>query len=253
MAEIDRAARAEAPARDFVGALTAPLDGLRAAIISEIKRKSPSAGWIRPEYEPSGSDDLFAPEDMARRYHQAGARAISCLTDEHYFGGKLDYLQRVRSAVPMPVLRKDFMIDVWQIFESRAAGADAILLIAECLSDEQIVEMTQAAVGLGMGVLLESHDEENLDRSVRLSAETHPKQVLIGINNRDLRVMKVDLGHTTRFAGKVPDVSMLVSESGIKTAADLDRLAEADVRIALVGEHLMAQPDPGEALSALLG
>ncbi len=253
MANIERAARAEAPARDFVGELTAPLNGLRAAIISEIKRKSPSAGWIRPEYEPSGSEDGFAPEDIARRYHRAGARAISCLTDGPYFGGRLDYLQRVRAAVPMPVLRKDFMVDVWQVFESRAAGADAILLIAECLSDSEITEMIEAAVELGMGVLLESHDEANLVRSTRLAGQTHPKQVLIGINNRDLRVMKVDLGHTTRLSSKVPDAGMLVSESGIKTADDLDRLADSGVRIALVGEHLMAQPDPGRALETLLG
>jgi indole-3-glycerol phosphate synthase len=253
MADIERAAQAEAPARDFVDALTAPLDGLRAAIISEIKRKSPSAGWIRPEYEPSDSNDVFAPEDIARRYHQAGARAISCLTDERFFGGRLDYLQRVRSAVPLPVIRKDFMVDIWQVFESRAAGADAVLLIAECLSDDQIIEMIEASVTLGMGVLLESHDEVNLDRSIRLAGQTHPKQVLVGINNRDLRIMKVDLGHTTRLAGKVPDASMLVSESGIKVSSDLDRLAESGVHIALVGEHLMAQPNPGEALSKLLG
>jgi len=250
---IQRAARAQAPARDFVGALTAPLDGLRAAIISEIKRKSPSAGWIRPEYEPgeSGRDD-FAPEDIARRYHQAGARAISCLTDEAFFGGQLSYIDRVRSAVPLPVIRKDFIVDVWQIFESRAAGADAVLLIAECLADEQILTMIEAAVGLGMGVLLESHDEENLARSVDLSAQTHPDRVLIGINNRDLRIMKVDLGHTVRLAGSIPNAGMLVSESGIKTPEDLDRLASAGVRIALVGEHLMAQTDPGAALGELL-
>jgi len=250
---IQRAASAKPPARDFIGALTSPLDGLRAAIISEIKRKSPSAGWIRPEYEPeeSGQDD-FAPEDIARRYHQAGARAISCLTDEAFFGGKLSYLDRVRSAVPLPVIRKDFIVDVWQIFESRAAGADAVLLIAECLTDEQTTAMIGAAVDLGLGVLLESHDEENLDRSVELAAKTHPDRVLIGINNRDLRIMKVDLDHTVRLAGKVPNVGMLVSESGIKTPGDLDRLASAGVHIALVGEHLMAQTDPGAALGELL-
>jgi len=254
MADIERAARTEAPARDFVGSLTAPLGNLRAAIIGEIKRQSPSAGWIRPEYEPRGSErDDFEPENIARRYHQAGARAISCLTDEQSFGGHLSYIERIRSAVPLPVIRKDFMVDLWQIFESRAAGADAVLLIAECLTDEQIAAMIGAAVELGMGILLESHDEENLGRSTELAARLHPDRVLIGINNRDLRIMKVDLGHTVRLAGKVPDAGMLVSESGIKTPGDLNRLAQAGVHIALVGEHLMAQADPGAALGELLG
>lgn len=247
-------ALSEPPARDFVGSLTAPLGDLPCAIIAEIKRKSPSAGWIRPEYEPApGGEDVFKPEAIARQYQQAGARAISCLTDEDAFAGRLSYLKAVRAACTLPVLRKDFMIDPWQVFESRAAGADAILLIAECLDDDQIREMIRLAVDLGMGVLLESHDEANLDRSVRLADETHPEKVLIGINNRDLRVMRVDLGHSARLADRVPRKERLVSESGIGAPADLGYLRDHGIRIALVGERLMATDHPGNALAALLG
>ena len=132
LAELERAAADADEPRGFVRSLTAPLGDLKAAIIAEVKRKSPSAGWIREEYRP-GADgsDAFGPEDIARRYHQAGARAISCLTDEPYFAGRLSFLDRVRGAIPLPVLRKDFMVDPWQVAESRAAGADAVLLIAE--------------------------------------------------------------------------------------------------------------------------
>ena len=251
LADVETKARREPPPRDFVGSLLAPLGDLRAAVIAEIKRKSPSAGWIRPEYEPRESDG-FAPEDIARQYHGAGARAISCLTDEKYFAGHLSYLERVRDAVPLPVLRKDFTVDLWQIYESRAHGADAVLLIAECLTDNQIGEMIELSVDLGMSVLLESHDRANLGRSVSLAGATHPDRVLIGINNRDLRVMRVDLGHTIGLVGEVPNPRMLVSESGIGTPDDLDRLADAGVRIALVGERLMATESPGEALKRLV-
>lgn len=246
---------ADAPQpRGFVRALTAPLEGQSASIIAEIKRKSPSAGWIREEYKPAADgSDSFEPEDIARRYHRAGARAISCLTDEPYFAGKLEYLGRVRDAVPLPVLRKDFMVDPWQIAESRADGADAVLLIAECLSDEQIADLLSRSLDLGMDVLVESHDRENLLRCVRLMRDCPAGRVLLGINNRDLRIMKTDLDHTLRMTADVPDPGLLVSESGIRTPADLAHLGRAGVRIALVGEHLMAQPDPGMALSVLLG
>ena len=251
--ELEQAASAASPPRGFVRSLRAPLEGIRAAIIAEVKRKSPSAGWIREEYKPAADgSDAFEPEDIARRYHRAGARAISCLTDEPYFAGKLSYLERVREAVPLPVLRKDFMIDPYQVAESRAAGADAVLLIAECLSDEQITELLGLSLGLGMDVLVESHDRENLLRCVRLTASCPDGRVLLGINNRDLRIMKTDLDHTLRMTADVPDPGALVSESGIRTGADLERLGKAGVRIALVGEHLMAQTDPGVALSELL-
>lgn len=240
--------------RGFVRALTAPLEGQSASIIAEIKRKSPSAGWIREEYKPAADgSDSFELEDIARRYHRAGARAISCLTDEPYFAGKLEYLGRVRDAVPLPVLRKDFLIDPYQVSESRAFGADAVLLIAECLSDDRLAELLAIAIELGMDVLVESHDRENLARSIALTRDCPEGRVLLGINNRDLRIMKTDLDHTLRMTADVPDPGLLVSESGIRTPADLAHLGRAGVRIALVGEHLMAQPDPGMALSVLLG
>lgn len=252
-ADLEREALARSAPRGFVRALTAPLAGVRASVIAEIKRKSPSAGWIRDEYRP-GADgsDSFAPEDIARRYHHAGARAISCLTDEHYFGGHLSYIERVRMAVALPVLRKDFLIDPWQVAESRAAGADAVLLIAECLSDAEMSALLEAALAFGMDALLESHDRANLIRCIKLASDAPPGRVLLGINNRDLRTMKVDLGHTLRMAAEVPDASQLVAESGIRTPSDLDRLGVGGVRIALVGESLMAQSDPGAALSALI-
>lgn len=233
--------------------VTGPLVGVRASVIAEIKRKSPSAGWIREEYRP-GADgsDVFAPEDIARRYHAAGARAISCLTDWSYFGGDLSYLERVRAAVPLPVLRKDFLVDAWQVHESRAAGADAVLLIAECLTDGAMAELLWVALGLGMDALLESHDEANLERCARLAAGSPTGRVLLGINNRDLRTMRVDLGHTLRMAGRVADAGLLVSESGIRSPEDLDRLAGGGVRMVLVGESLMAGIDPGAALSGLI-
>lgn len=250
---LEREARDREPARGFVRALTQPLVGVRAAVIAEIKRRSPSAGWIREAYRPraDGSDE-FSPEDIARRYHGAGARAISCLTDGPYFGGHLTYLDRVRAAVPLPVLRKDFMVDPWQILESRASGADAVLLIAECLSDAEIAPMLAQALDLGMDALVESHDAANFHRSVDLTRGCPAGRVLLGVNNRDLRVMRVDLDHTLRMVREVPEAGMVVSESGIRTPDDLDRLALGGVRIALVGEHLMAQPDPGAALSALI-
>ena len=252
--DLERAASAASEPRGFVRSLTAPLDGLKAAIIAEVKRQSPSAGWIREEYKPrADGSDAFDPGDIARRYHRAGARAISCLTDEHYFGGHLSFLERVRSAVPLPVLRKDFMIDPWQILESRASGADAILLIAECLTDRAISELLALSIDLGMDVLVESHDLTNLRRSIELTRSAPAGRVLLGVNNRDLRIMKTDLAHTLRVASEVPDPGLLVSESGIRTGEDLDRLAEGGVRIALIGEHLMAQPDPGAALSSMLG
>lgn len=252
-AALEREAREREPTRGFVRALTEPLICIRAAVIAEIKRKSPSAGWIREEYRPraDGSDD-FAPEDIARRYHGAGARAISCLTDGPYFGGDLSYLDRVRAAVPLPVLRKDFMVDPWQILESRAAGADAVLLIAECLTDAEIASMLAQALDLGMDALVESHDAENFRRCAALTRGCPAGRVLLGVNNRDLRVMRVDLDHTLRMVREVPGCGAVVSESGIRTADDLGRLASGGVRMALVGEHLMAQSDPGAALSALI-
>ena len=236
-----QAEAASAP-RSFDRALLADINST--AVIAEIKRQSPSAGLIRPEY----ARPEFAPEDIARRYHAAGARAISCLTDEQFFGGHLSFLERVRRAIPLPVLRKDFIIDATQIDESRAAGADAILLIAECLDDSQLADFTHHARSLGLGVLMEIHDEPNLARVL-----PHVQRgVFLGVNNRDLSTMKVDLQHCVRMAAKVGPAASIVGESGIRTPEDLRTLRSGGVRIVLVGEHLMRQDDPGAALQALL-
>lgn len=239
-----RAAGVEA-CRPFVASLRAPRAG--AAIIAEIKRKSPSAGWLRPEY----ARDDFSPEVIATRYEHAGAGAISCLTDAEFFGGEDAYIARVKRACTLPVLRKDFIVQAWQVWESRALGADAVLLMAECLDDAALGECASLAVELGLGVLLEVHEEANLSRAAGVF-HAHPGAILLGINNRDLSTMKVDIAHTRVLAARVADTSWLVSESGIKTPADLASLRSVGVSIALVGEHLMTQADPGAALAELL-
>jgi indole-3-glycerol phosphate synthase len=252
MSELEALVAQAEPPRNFFRAVTRHPDAVHISIIAEVKRKSPSAGWIRPEFEA----ETFAPEPAARAYHAAGAAAISCLTDEKYFGGRLDYLERVRAAVPLPILRKDFIIDPWQLWETRAAGADAVLLIAECLNESEIVDMLILAQQLQLTVLLEVHDMENLLRVIPHVGFPHPGYFLLGINNRDLATMKVALNHTTRLADVAEKMiqtrSILVSESGITTREDLLKLRAVGVRIALVGEHLMRQEDPGAALAKLL-
>ena len=240
--------QAEAPRNFFTAVTRHPTGTAHTSVIAEIKRRSPSAGLIRPEYEGDG----FRPEDIARRYQQAGAAAISCLTDEKYFGGSLAYIERIKEAVTLPVLRKDFIIDPWQLWESRAHGADAVLLIAECLNESQIVDLLILSQQLRMTALLEVHDMENLLRVRPHVGFPHPGYGLLGINNRDLTTMTVDVTHTLRLADLVEDKSILVSESGIRTPADLQRLRDAGVQIVLVGEHLMRQADPGAALATLL-
>lgn len=236
------------PTRGFVGAVTDP--GRSFAVIAEIKRQSPSAGLIRPEY----ADMSFAPESIARRYHAAGAAAISCLTDEPFFGGKLSYLERIRAVCPLPVLRKDFIVDPYQMYEARAAGADAVLLIAECLEDRELVELHALARRLTLDVLLEVHDAGQLDRAVALMSPSRwPSGTLLGVNNRDLRTMVVDLGHCVRAVKQFGRPELMVAESGIRAFSDLSTLRGHGIRIALVGEHLMRDPDPGRALSTMLG
>jgi indole-3-glycerol phosphate synthase len=209
---------------------------------------SPSAGLIRPEYE----GDAFRPEEIAKRYHECGASAISCLTDEKFFGGHLSFIRRIKDAVPLPVLRKDFLFDPWQLWESRAAGADAVLLIAECLTESQLLDMLILSQRLGLTTLVEVHELESLLKVRPHVGFPHAGYWLLGINNRDLTTMKVDLNHTLRLLDMVDDRNLIVSESGISAFDDLRRLREAGVRIVLVGEHLMRQPDPGEALTRLL-
>ena len=240
-------AQAEPPRNFFAAVRDRSRDG-RTAVIAEIKRRSPSAGRIRPEYDGDG----FRPERIAEAYKRAGAAAISCLTDETIIGGHQSYIERVRTAIDQPVLRKDFVIDPWQLWESRAAGADAVLLIAECLTESEIVDLMILAQRLGLTVLLEVHSMENLLRVRPHIGFPHPSYCLLGINNRDLSTMTTDLSNTLRLVDLVDDRSVLVSESGIRTREDLARLRAEEVNIVLIGEHLMRQDAPGEALADLL-
>lgn len=250
-----RAARAKAPLEDvqakaddtpnprnFCTALTRPEGTLR--VIAEVKRASPSAGLIREDFDPVA---------IAQAYERAGAAAISCLTDEKYFRGSLDYLTQIKQAVALPVLRKDFIIDPYQVYEARAAGADAILLIAECLTEPQLMDLLILATELKLSILLEVHDLESLVQVKRHLTFPKPGYTLLGINNRDLKTMTTSLDHTIDLLGEVPDKSVLVSESGIRTHEDIKRLADHGVHRVLVGEHLMKQKDPGAALSAMMG
>lgn len=228
--------------RNFFAAVTRPKGELR--VIAEVKKASPSAGVIREDFDPV---------EIAKAYHGAGAAALSCLTDEKYFQGSLSYIAQIKDAVPLPVLRKDFIIDAYQVYEARAAGADAILLIAECLGEPQLIDLLILATELKMTVLLEVHDYESLIQVKSHVGFPHPGYQLLGINNRNLKEMTTDLGHTLKLLEDVPDLDILVSESGIRTHEDIKRLAEAGVHRVLVGEHLMRQPDVGAALRALMG
>ncbi|MBY0313530.1 MAG: indole-3-glycerol phosphate synthase TrpC [Phycisphaerales bacterium] len=251
-------AQAEAP-RNFFAAVTHHEDPFHISVIAEVKRKSPSAGWIRPEYEklaPRGGrhgTDGFDPAHIARRYFENGAQAISCLTDQRFFAGELGFIERIKEAVPIPVLRKDFIIDPWQLWESRAAGADAVLLIAECLTIAEMLDMLILAQRLGLTTLLEVHSVDSLLRVRPHVGFPHPSYFLLGINNRDLASQTVDINHTLRLLDMVEDRSILVSESGIKTNKDATWLRHHGVKVLLVGEHLMRQDDPGRALAELLG
>jgi indole-3-glycerol phosphate synthase len=229
--------------RNFFRAVVADREPRTFRVIAEVKRKSPSAGVIREDFDPA---------DIAERYHSGGAAAISCLTDEHYFGGDLVFIERIKARVPLPVLRKDFIVDEYQVWESRAAGADAILLIAECLSEGQLIDLQILATELGMTTLVEVHSVENLCRMMNHVGFPHSGYSLLGINNRDLATMTSDLGHTFRMLDLVEDARVLVSESGIRTGGDLVRLRDHGINIALVGEHLMREPDPGRALAGML-
>ena len=237
-----RAADSPRP-RNFFAAVTTP-NNKPLNLIAEVKKASPSAGIIRDDFDPVA---------IARIYEASGADAISCLTDEKYFQGKLEYIAQIKEAVKLPVLRKDFIIDPYQVYEARAAGADAILLIAECLDMSQLSDMQILATELNMTCLLEVHDLENLIR-VRdhLIGFPHKRYSLLGINNRDLRTFKTDLGTSTRMAELVEDQTVLVSESGIRTHGDIQRLAKAGIAAVLVGETLLRAKDIGKQTRDLM-
>lgn len=240
--EVKAAAQAADPPRNFFAAVTRPKGKLR--VIAEVKKASPSAGVIREDFDPVA---------IAQAYHQNGAAAISCLTDEKYFQGKLEYIAQIKKAIPLPVLRKDFIIDPYQIYEARAAGADAVLLIAECLGEAQLIDLLILATELKLTTLVEVHDYESLIQVKSHVGFPHPGYQLLGINNRDLKTMTTDVAHTLELLKEVPSPDILVSESGIRTREDIQRLADAGVHRVLVGEHLMRQPDIGAALRELMG
>jgi indole-3-glycerol phosphate synthase len=228
--------------RNFFHAMTQPPKKAM-NVIAEVKKASPSAGVIRADFDPVR---------IAQTYAAAGADALSVLTDEKYFQGKLEYIHAVRDAVKLPVLRKDFIIDPYQVFESRAAGADAILLIAECLETSQMIDLQILATELNLTCLIEVHDMDNLMR-VRdhVIGFPHRSYSLLGINNRDLRTFKVHLGNTLRLAELVEDRSVLVSESGIRTREDVIKLNGVGVRAVLVGETLMRSENVSETIKEL--
>jgi indole-3-glycerol phosphate synthase len=230
-----RAALADAPpVRDFFGSLAAagPIK-----LIAEVKKASPSAGVIRADFDPVA---------IAKTYEAHGATCISVLTDEPHFQGRLEYLEQIRAAVSLPLLRKDFILDTYQLLEARAAGADAVLLIAECLDDCHLRKLFNAACELGMAPLVELYEPDNLQRVFDAGA------TLIGVNNRNLHTFEVDLEHTIGLRPRVPDECVLVAESGIKTRQDVRRLETAGVDAILVGESLMREPDIGAAVDRLM-
>ncbi|OYX63458.1 MAG: indole-3-glycerol phosphate synthase [Novosphingobium sp. 32-60-15] len=236
VAELADSAAQQTPPRGFEAALrTKAAKGY--ALIAEIKKSSPSKGLIRAD---------FSPAAHARAYEAGGATCLSVLTDAPYFQGHEDYLIEARAACTLPVIRKDFMVDPWQCLEARAIGADAILIIAACLSDSQMAEIEAAARELGMDALVEVHNEEEMERAA------HLKSRLIGINNRDLKRFVTDLSTTERLAPLAPEGTLLVSESGINTHADLLRLEPCGARTFLVGESLMRQTDITAATLTLL-
>jgi indole-3-glycerol phosphate synthase len=236
LASLRRDAEALGGQRDFVGALRGKIAGGQAAVIAEIKKASPSKGVLR---------EHFVPAEIAASYAQRGAACLSVLTDVQFFQGSPDYLRQARAACELPVLRKDFMVDEYQVFEAREMGADCILLIAACLDDAQMADLEACALALDMAVLVEVHDGAELDRALRL------KTPLVGINNRNLRTFEVTLDTTLGLLPRVPGDRLLVTESGILQRGDVSRMRDADVHAFLVGEAFMRTPDPGAALATL--
>lgn len=224
--------------RDFVGALRSKIARGKSAVIAEIKKASPSKGVLRSD---------FMPADIAQSYAESGAACLSVLTDKQFFQGSLEYFKQARASCSLPALRKDFIIDPYQIYESRVIGADCILLIAAVLDDVQMKDMEAMAMALDMAVLVEVHDAAELERSLKL------KTPLIGINNRNLKTFEVSLDTTLGLLRQVPEDRILVTESGISTTQDVKRMRDGKVHAFLVGEAFMRAEDPGLALAALFG
>ena len=224
--------------RDFVGAMRRKIAAGHCAVIAEVKKASPSKGVLRAD---------FIPADIAQSYAQFGAACLSVLTDRQFFQGQPDFLKQARASCALPVLRKDFMIDPYQVYESRVMGADCILLIAACLDDAQMADMEALALSLDMAVLVEVHDGVELERALKL------KTPLIGINNRNLKTFEVSLDTTLSLMAQVPENRILVTESGIALSADVERLRVAGIQAFLVGEAFMRAEEPGVALNEMFG
>ncbi|HEV2212163.1 MAG TPA: indole-3-glycerol phosphate synthase TrpC [Gammaproteobacteria bacterium] len=229
-------AELQPPTRDFAGALRQAVAAGRAAVIAEIKKASPSAGVLRERFDVAA---------IARSYAAGGATCLSILTDGPYFQGKNEYLRQGKDACALPVLRKDFILDPWQVYESRVLGADCILLIVAALGEAQLRELTALATGLGMDVLLEAHDETELQRALAL------KPPFVGINNRDLHTFHTELSTTLDLLAQIPEGCLAVTESGIRTPADVAHMRAEGVQGFLVGETFMRSDDPGEKLKEL--
>lgn len=234
-ADLEQRAKLQSPVRDFRQALLA---GVNVTVIAELKKASPSAGVLREDFDP---------QQLAQNYAANGAAALSVLTDEIFFQGHLDYLNQARGVCSLPALRKDFIIDSYQIAEARAVGADAVLLIVAILDAVQLVELMALAKEFGMHALIEVHNEHEIETALAAGAE------IIGINNRDLQTFSVSLATSEKLAARIPANCVRVAESGITSRSEVERLAECGIDAILIGSHLMRQPDPGKALSHFVG
>ena len=237
-ADVERQANTASPPRDFVGALRAKIAAGQSAVIAEIKKASPSQGVLREHFEPAL---------IAKSYEQHGAACLSVLTDQQFFQGNIAHLKAARAACNLPVLRKDFIIDPYQIYEARAAGADCILLIVAALDLARMRELESVAMSLGLAVLVEAHDGDELDVALKLNTP------LIGINNRNLRTFETKLGTTLGLLERVPADRLVITESGIVKAADVELMRSRKVNCFLVGEAFMRAPEPGVELERLFG
>ncbi len=248
LADMRRDAESRVLTRDFVGALRAKIDHGQAGVIAEIKKASPSKGVIREDFDPADIAQSYMvgnSNTRAKVHGNATAACLSVLTDRQFFQGEPDFLKQARASTLLPVLRKDFMVDPYQIYESRSMGADCVLLIAACLDDALMAEMEQIARSLDMAVLVEVHDAKELERALKL------KTPLVGINNRNLRTFEVNIQTTLELQKQVPADRLLVTESGVQTREDVQTLRDAGINAFLVGEAFMRAEEPGEALADL--